>query len=122
MRISTESVATRCRERGVSLQSLLRGADVSRNAYYTLARHDSILPKSLTAIAKALCVSPSELLTEDSRGVEQAKLLLAKVDHVVERHRNVNRDNVRHTLLLLRKDPIDRLRRALIRAQGSDIR
>lgn len=85
----------------------------AHNAYYSLARRESILPHSIVAIAEHLNVAPGDVMTEDSPKMEKANLLLAKTD----------RDNIRHTLLLLlTEEPIDRLRRALICAQGSDIR
>ena len=116
-----ERIKSLCAERDISLQELLRRAGVSPNTYYTLARHESVLPKSILAVARCLNVSPSDLLTEDTPHIEQAKLLLSKVDSIVNRHRNIDRDNVRHTLLLLEEKPIDRLRRALIRGRRPDI-
>jgi len=47
------------------------------------------------------------------------KSLMAEVDAIVRRYPGVDRDNIRHTLLLLREKPIDRLRRALIRGRGA---
>jgi transcriptional regulator with XRE-family HTH domain len=121
MRIEVEKVKSVCAERGISVGELLKRAGVSRNAYYTLARRDSILPRTVQALAQFLAVPEAELLTIDSREVEKAKALQREVDCVVRRHPGVDPDNVRHTLLLLREKPIDRLRRALIRAQGSDL-
>ncbi|MFH0924994.1 MAG: hypothetical protein V1872_05070 [bacterium] len=42
--------------------------------------------------------------------------LLNTLEEIMRHHKNADRDNVRHTLLLLEEKPIDRLRRALIRA------
>ena len=122
MRISTEKIKHLCEEKGSSLQRILCDAGVSRNAYYSLARKDSILPKSILSIANQLDVEIIELLTENNRKLEKVKLLLAKVDRIKKKHKQANRDNIRHTLLLLEEKPIERLRRALIRAQGPDIR
>ena len=121
MRVATAQIHRLCEARGISLQQMLKQANVSRNAYYTLARHDSILPKSLTAIAASLEISPASLLTEDSPQVARAKLLLKQVDRTMKKHRRANRDNVRHTLLLLQEKPLERLRRSLTRGQSHHI-
>jgi hypothetical protein len=45
------------------------------------------------------------------------KLLLNKVDDIARKYKNIDPDNIRHTLLLLQEPPIERLRRALTRGQ-----
>jgi transcriptional regulator with XRE-family HTH domain len=122
VRISTERVKLLCRERGTTLTGMLAAAGVSRNAFYSLARRDSIYPRSLRAVCARLGISPDKALTADEGEVESMKYLLASVDAIVSRDKRVDRDNVRHTLLLLREKPIDRLRRALVRAQKPYIR
>lgn len=117
MRISLEAIKDKCRQRNITLSELLKQAGVSRNAFYTLAREDYVLPKSIRAIAERLNISPSEFLTEDNKGMEKMKLLLNKVDDIARKYKNIDRDNIRHTLLLLQEPPIDRLRRALTRGQ-----
>jgi len=122
MQVSVERVKQLCRERGTTLTSLLAAAGVSRNAFYSLARRDSIYPRSLCAVCARLGISPDMALSADEGGVESMKSLLAEVEAIVGRDKRVDRDNVRHALLLLREKPIDRLRRALVRAQKPDIR
>ena len=122
MRISTERIKTLCGERGETLSGLLSKAGVSRNAFYSLARRNSIFPRTLTAVCASLGVRPEELLTSDDRRTEAMKSLLAEADAIARRNRGADRENVRHTLLLMREKPIDRLRRALVRAQKPDIR
>lgn len=122
MRVSIERVKLLCRERGNTLTGLLATAGVSRNAFYSLARRDSILPRSLRAVCARLGIRPDEVLTADDRETEAMKTLLAEVDSIAGHDGRVDRDNVRHTLLLLREKPIDRLRRALVRAQKPDLR
>lgn len=117
MRMSTERVKALCRERGLSTTALLAEAGVSRNAFYTLARRRSVFPHSMEAVSAALGVRPDQLLTSDDRRTEGMKALLAQVDAIVKANRGVDRDNVRHTLLALRRKPIDRLRTALTRAR-----
>jgi hypothetical protein len=59
------------------------------------------------------------------REVREARLwaekLMDSVRAVLERHPGADPDNVRHTLILLEKPPIERLRRSLIRG-GSAVR
>jgi transcriptional regulator with XRE-family HTH domain len=121
MRISLEVIKDKCRQQKITLSELLKQAGVSRNAFYTLAREDSVLPKSIRTIAKSLNITPSEFLTEDDQEMEKMKLLLNKVDDIARKYKKVDRDNIRHTLLLLREPPIERLRRALIRGQKPHI-
>ena len=110
MRISLEVIKDKCRQQKLTLSELLKQAGVSRNAFYTLAREDSVLPRSIKAIAKSLNISPSEFLTEDDREMEKMKLLLNEVDDIARKHKKVDRDNIRHTLLLLNEPPIERLK------------
>jgi len=121
MRLAVDKVKKLCAERGVSLAALLREAEVSRNAYYTLSRKPSVLPRSIRALASGLGVKPSTFLEERDSPSEDARLLIGQIDRIERFHRIHDRDNVRHTLLLLREKPIDRLRRALTRGQRPDI-
>lgn len=117
MRISIEAIKDKCRQQNITLSELLKQSGVSRNAFYTLARVDYVLPKSIRAIAERLNISPSEFLTEDNKEMEKMKLLLNKADDIARKYKNIDQDNIRHTLLLLQEPPIERLRRALTRGQ-----
>ncbi len=121
MRISLEVIKDKCHQQKITLSALFKQAGVSRNAFYTLAREEFILPKSIRAIAKSLNISPSEFLTEDDREMEKMKLLLKEVDDIARKYKNIDRDNIRHTLLLMREPPIENLRRALTRGQRQHI-
>jgi hypothetical protein len=46
-----------------------------------------------------------------------AERLLEAVDRVMARHPEADRDNIRHTLILLEYPPIERLRRSLVRGR-----
>ena len=118
MKLSGTRVKDLCEKRGIGLNDLLREAGVSRTAYYSLARKDSVLPKSIHAIARQLKVRPSAFLEEGSRAKQRALAVMANVQAVLQDRPDVNPDNIRHTLLLLHEKPIDRLRRALLRAQA----
>jgi len=112
-----ERIRSVCRARGCTVTGALARAGVSRNAFYSLARRDSILPRTLRALSAGLGVEPDALLTRDDRRTEEMKSVLAEVETIVRRNRGVDRGNVRHALLLLRRKPIDRLRMALVRAR-----
>jgi transcriptional regulator with XRE-family HTH domain len=121
MRLALDKVKKLCAKRGVNLTALLREAKVSRNAFYTLSRKPSVLPKSVQALATALDVKPSAFLEEKETPSDEARSLIAQIDRIERKFKIHDRDNVRHTLLLLREKPFDRLRRALIRAQKPHI-
>ena len=122
MRVSVARIQELCRERGTTLTALLASAGVSRNAFYTMARRESVLPRSLRAICTRLGATEDALLTSDNRETEAMKALLAEARLIADRGGAVDYDNVRHTLLLLRERPLDRMRRALGRAPASDLR
>jgi transcriptional regulator with XRE-family HTH domain len=122
MKISPEKVESLCRERGASVGQVLREAGVSRNAFYTLARKESVVPQSLVRLAEGLGVSVSALLEDVLSPEERMQRLAAQVDRIARRHKGVDRDNIRHTLLLLEEQPIERLRRALRRGRPVNIR
>ena len=102
------------------LQDLLSHAKVSRTAYYSLLRKDSVLPRSITNLAAYLTVSPTAFLDDESAKVRDTRRLQEKVADICRRHPDCDADNIRHTLLLLREAPVDRLQRGLTRAQRLD--
>jgi hypothetical protein len=100
---------------------MLRRAGVSRTAYYSLARKDSVLPKSVHAIATALQVTPSRILGERARPERRARELIRELERIMAEHPRASREDVWHTLLLLEQRPIERLRRGLLRGQRIDL-
>jgi len=122
VKVSLEKVESLCRKRGTSIGTMLREAGVSRNAFYTLARKDAVVPRSLIRISERLGVSVSALLDDVLTPTQRMKRLADKSDRISERHRGVDRDNIRHTLLLLEEKPIERLRRALRRGRPVNLR
>ena len=121
MKLSRTRLVRLCRERRVTLSALLSEAGVSRNAFYSLRRQREILPRSVTAVAAALRVSPSALLEDTPSPATEMRQILTEVAAIQRRHPKADRDTLRHTLLLLREAPIERLRRALLRAHGPDL-
>ena len=122
MRISKHKVEQECRRRGLNIGEMLREAGVSRNAFYSLARKEHIVPPSLIRIAEHLGISVSALLVETDTPVARIKSVAAESKRISKRHPGVDRDNIRHTLLLLNEKPFERLRRALRRGRSVDFR
>ena len=116
MRLNTESIRQKCRERGEGLGGLLAKAGVSRTAYYSLARKDNILPASIRRIAKALGVCPGDVLVDEQKLADEMRKLAERAAQIAAQRKGASAENVRHALILLRHDPLERLRRALIRA------
>jgi len=122
MKLSLNKVDSICRKNDSSTGSMLKEAGVSRNAFYSLARKKSVVPHSLVRIASHLGVSVSDLLEESLTPTERMNSLVAETKRIVEKYGDVDRDNVRHTLILLEDNPIDRLRRALQRGRSFNFR
>lgn len=122
VKISMDKVEYECRRRDLNVGEMLREAGVSRNAFYSLARKDYVVPPSLIRIAERLDITVSALLEETDTPVERMKSLAAESERISRRHPGVDRDNIRHTLLLLDEKPVERLRRALRRGRFVDLR
>ena len=117
MYLSAAKLRLSCRNRGLKLKDLLHRAGVSKTAYYSLLRKDSILPRSIHAIASALSQKPSSFLEEESDGVKKLRRLRRSLESVMRISPGLDRETVWHTLLLLEEKPIERLERGLLRAQ-----
>jgi hypothetical protein len=50
-----------------------------------------------------------------------ARRLSRRVERIVAAHPEADRDNIRHTLILLELPPLERLRRSLIRGRATAI-
>ncbi len=111
-----------CDQQNKGIGEMLREAGVSRNTFYTLARNDSVIPKSLVLVADYLDVPVSALLEETETPIDRIKSVIAASDRIARQHKDVDRDNVRHTLLLLNEEPLERLRRALRRGRSFNFR
>jgi hypothetical protein len=122
MKISLNKVEYECRRRDLSVGGLLRESGVSRNAFYSLARKEYVVPLSLIRIADRLNVPVSDLLEETDTPAARMKAIAAEAALLVDRYPEVDPDNVRHTLILLNEEPVERLRRALRRGRFVDIR
>jgi len=118
VRLDVRAIRERCARDGRSLEQLLRDAGVSRNAYYSLARKASLLPRSIGAIAAALGTTESELVVEPPDPAARTRERLAVLEGILARHPHVGRENAWHTLILLDRSPIERLKRGLLRANA----
>lgn len=117
MQISREKIQELCRAKGLNLAQLLKKGKVSKTAYYSLLRKDSVLPKSILSIAKELQAQPSAFLEEENPHLAKIKKLQEELDSILQKYPRANRENVWHTLLLLQQKPEERLNRGLTRAQ-----
>jgi hypothetical protein len=122
MRISRTKLMSLCAERGMALRDLLQKAGVSRTAYYSLARKDSVLPKSIGSLARAFGVSPMTFLEDGTEALVRLREHRARADALRGRHPEVDRDVVFRTLQNLDLPPVERLRRALARAPKHRLR
>ena len=120
MRLSPDRIRSLCHSRGTTLTALLRDAAVSRTAYYSLARKQSVLPSSLIALAAALGVREDELLETRSRDETRTQARLNEARRVLSRHPAATFENVWHALILLDLPPVERLRRSLVRGRPVD--
>ena len=121
MRIDLKGLKSFCEKQDLTFSELLQSAGVSRNAFYTLARQDSILPRSIQVIANHLQIPPSSFLIDEGSDTQKGMNLIRRVQDIVHRHKRVDPDNIRHTLILLEEKPVERLRRALLRARRINI-
>jgi hypothetical protein len=122
MRFDAEKTARLARERGLSIGRLLAEAGVSRNAFYHLARKPELAPVSVQKLARTLDVGLSELIAPEAPPAEREARRWSLVDSIARMYPGVDRDNVRHTLVLLDEKPESRLRRALQRGRRVDLR
>jgi transcriptional regulator with XRE-family HTH domain len=114
MRVATDKIRRLARRRGLTLSALLARAGVSRNAYYSLARRSSVLPKTLGSLARTLGVSESELLDEVPLSVVTARRICAENPAIAF-------ENAWHVLAMLEMKPTERLNRSLIRGRATAV-
>jgi transcriptional regulator with XRE-family HTH domain len=120
MRLSIDTIKKLCAEKGCTVQQLLQTAAVSKNALYSLARKKTVLPRSVHAIAESLNVPPSALLSSHSP-LEQTGAIIRQTVAILKKHTKADPDTIRHTLILLQEEPIERLRRSLLRGRKFNI-
>ena len=113
MRLSEYKLKKICREQGFGLTEVLEKANVSRTAYYSLIRKDSIIPKSVLSVAEFLDIPVSELLHDEELELRKYNQVLNLVNEIAKKNKISEKDNIRHTLLSLEKTPLERLRTAL---------
>jgi transcriptional regulator with XRE-family HTH domain len=117
VKLSSAKFKKRCAQRRVSLGDVLKQAGVSRTAYYSLVRKESVLPKSILRMARHLGVTPSALLDNEASKMKHIRDLQARAGAISRRYPECDRDVIFRTLLNLEKPPVERLRRALVRAR-----
>jgi hypothetical protein len=78
MRVSLKKVEYECRRKELKVGELLRESGVSRNAFYSLARKEYVVPLSLIRVADRLDVSVSDLLEETDTPAARMKAIAAE--------------------------------------------
>lgn len=121
MKLDSSRIKYLCMQKGLSLNALLREAGVSRTAYYSLVRKDSVLPGSVRAVAGTLGVVPSAILHEAPVAEWRARAMMRRARRIVARNPGASFENVWHTLVLLEERPVERLRRSLLRGRAGDL-
>jgi hypothetical protein len=122
VKLADEKIRCLASKRGKSLSCVLRDSGVSRTAYYSLAGRDTVLPKSIHALAHALGVRPSELVSDDRTEAEEHALVrLREARKICARNPRASFDNVWHTLCLLQSPSEERLNRSLIRGRAAAV-
>jgi transcriptional regulator with XRE-family HTH domain len=121
MRLDAARVRALCVRKGLTLQDLLREAGVSRTAYYSQVRKESVLPVSIRALAGTLGIAPSSILEEAPAEEWHTRALIRCARRILARNPGASFDNVWHTLVLLEEKPEDRLRRSLLRGRAGDL-
>jgi hypothetical protein len=116
MRFDADAVRSLARQRGLRLGLALRRAGVSRTAFYSLARRPTVLPKTITSLARVLGVPPARLLREESAS-SRSEDLLKEARRIRAHSRGVQFETLWHTLNLLELTPSERLARSLIRGR-----
>jgi transcriptional regulator with XRE-family HTH domain len=118
MRLDTDAIRRRCEARGLALSRVLREAGVSRTAYYSLLRRQSVLPKTVLKLAAALDAPASELLDETTSAEKRARRRIDAAKRIAAENRGTSFENVWHTMALLDEPPSARLNRALRRGRA----
>ena len=95
MRLSSERIKNLCRSRGLRLGELLAKAHVSRTAYYSLSRKETVLPRSVTSIDRTLGVAPSRILDDTGRLRLETRKLITELERIMAEHPSASREHGR---------------------------
>lgn len=117
MKLDAEAIRRLCETRGIPVSRVLRDAGISRTAYYSLLRRDSVLPKTVHRLATALDARESELLDDTASEERRARRRLQETRRIAQGKPAATFENVWHTLTLLDEPPLARLNRALRRGR-----
>jgi lambda repressor-like predicted transcriptional regulator len=122
VRLDRDRIRDLARERGYSLAGLLRSADVSRTAYYSLVRRPSVVPGTVRALARTLGVPAREIFRDDGgSAIERGALRVTEARAICRNAAGASFDGVWHALCLLDLPPIERLQRSLTRGRATPL-
>lgn len=117
MRLDHEEAKRIAHENDTTLTAALDRAGVSRTAYYSLRRRETILPRTILALAGELGVDPHRLLRKTPTPLTYERRL-KRAREICEDSPGTDFHNVWHTLTLLDLPPAERLRRSLRRGRA----
>lgn len=118
MRLSNKKFKEVLRNKGITLKDVLQDAGVSKTAFYSLLKKESVLPDSLQKLAQKLGVSALSFLEDPFEIQEKTKRQLLLCQKIVQENPQALWENVWHTLQLLEEPPLNRLARSLRRGQA----
>ena len=121
MKLDVDAIRRCCEARGLPVSRVLREAGISRTAYYSLLRRDSVLPKTVIRLAGALDTPASGLLDEQSSEEKRARRRVEFAKRIAAAHSGTSFENVWHTMALLDEPPSARLNRALRRGRAGTL-
>ena len=117
MQLNYSHIKELCKSRSSSLSRTLKDAGVSRTAFYSLLKQESLVPRSVISLAETLNVPVEDLIKESP--LKRILRLQGKLQKILDNNPELSRENVGHTLILLEEPPINRLDRALVRGRKS---
>ncbi|OHD68905.1 MAG: hypothetical protein A2W19_11105 [Spirochaetes bacterium RBG_16_49_21] len=117
MRINSSVLRKLYKDKGLLLKDLLEKSGVSKAAYYNVLYKSRLLPGSIYDLAQVLDAKPSIFLEEENPEEKKIMKVLQTTEEIMDECPGLDRDNVRHTLILLNETPIERLRRGLTRGR-----
>ena len=121
MKLDDEAIRRRCEARGIPLSRVLHDAGISRTAYYSLRRRESVLPKTVLRLATALDAPASDLLDDTSSEERRGRRRVDTAKRIARESSGTSFENVWHTMALLDEPPLSRLNRALRRGRAGTL-
>jgi len=117
VRLDADKVKNLSHQNGLGLHQLLRLAGVSKTAYYSLLRRDSVVPASVLRLSSELGVPPSAILEEIPQEEVITRRRMLDLANLQEQLPEADRDNLWQALILLERPVEERLNLSLTRGR-----